>query len=133
MLTLICGLPNAGKTTFSKRYDNVIHLDDVKPQGKAPTKVIHDLVAEQGDVCVEGTYLVARQRRELAKAYNGERKVCIWLDTPYEECIARENRGRSNALFRFGQQAFEPPTISEGWDEIIRITNYECNRTKRET
>ena len=128
MLTLICGLPNAGKTTFSKRYDNVIHLDDVRPQGKAPTKVIHDMVAEQGDVCVEGTYLVARQRRELANAYKGEWKVCIWLDTPLEECIARENRGRSKSLFHIGHEAFEPPTLSEGWDEIIRITNYECNR-----
>lgn len=128
MLTLICGLPNAGKTTFSKRYDNVIHLDDVRPQGKAPTKVIHDMVADQSEVCVEGTYLVARQRRELANAYKGERKVCIWLDVPIEECIARENRGRKELMFRIGQQAFEPPTLDEGWDEIIRITNYErCN------
>lgn len=123
MLTLICGVPNAGKTTYSKRFSNVIHLDDVKPNGKAPTKVIQDMVESQDDVCVEGTYLVARQRRELAAAYNGDRKICIWLDAPLEVCIAREDRGRSNSLHRLCNEAMQPPTLDEGWTEVIRVTN----------
>lgn len=121
MLTLICGVPNAGKTTYSQRYSNVIHLDDIRSRDKSVTKVIEDMVSEQEDVCVEGTYLAARQRRGLPAAYKGGRKVCIWLDTPLDVCIARENRGRRNGLHIMCAQAIQPPTLDEGWDEIIVV------------
>ena len=112
MLTLICGIPNAGKTTYSQKYDNVIHLDDVQR-----TSVICEMVANEEDVCVEGAFLDSRRRRKIADAYKGK-KVCIWLNTPLDECIARENRGRQKGLFRVCAEGFEPPTYAEGWDEI---------------
>ena len=29
-MILICGIPNAGKTTYSQRYSDVIHFDEVR-------------------------------------------------------------------------------------------------------
>lgn len=126
MLTLICGIPNAGKTTFSQRFNNVIHFDDVQK-----TFVVCEMVSNEDDVCVEGAFLDSRRRRKIAEAYKGK-KVCIWLNTPLDECIARENRGRQKGLFRICADGFEPPTYAEGWDEIIVIRGDEEEHITRE-
>lgn len=112
MLTLICGLPRAGKTTYSMRYDGtreVLHLDQrgyVRTQKK---------VRALGDVVVEGTYNDAYQRIALVQAYTGDFKECIWLDTPIE--IKKTREGYSQCC----ELPFEPPTYDEGWDNIIVI------------
>lgn len=94
-------------------------MDDVRPKYKPVTEVIEDMVSEQDDVCVEGTYLAVRQRRKLLSAYKGDRKICIWLNTPLDVCIARENRGRKDGLHIMCAKAIQPPTLDEGWNEII--------------
>lgn len=122
MLTLICGIPNSGKTTFSERWSrNVVHLDDTEGGHRA----IREMVSRaDGDITVEGVYLHHAQRRELAQAYRGA-TLCIWLDTPLETCIEREDRGRGTLITRNCAALFEPPTLDEGWDEIVRIASYE--------
>ena len=125
MMTLICGLPNAGKTTYSKQFQNVIHYDDVTaPKGERPICVLCNIVSAMDDVCVEGVFLRAWERKRVVKAYNGTERVCLWLDTPLEECIARENRNRGLYLINRCHALFEPPTLDEGWDEIriVRFT-----------
>ena len=114
MLTLICGIPNSGKTTFSKRYQNVIHLDEVSNY-----RTVCDMVAKMDDVCVEGIYIDPHLRKDVLKAYKGDRKVCIFLDTPLKECIAREERNRGTLIIKNCHLLFIPPTYDEGWDEII--------------
>lgn len=124
MLTLICGLPNAGKTTYSKNYQNVIHLDDMHQ--------LYDFCNRRasrakGDVCIEGLYLEAEKRRSLLAVCNDKTpKVCIWLDTPIQECIKREQeyRKRSLAMLRGYATKLEPPSFDEGWDEIIIFNQY---------
>lgn len=114
MSTLICGLSNAGKTTYSQRFDNVIHYDYVS----GTTRQRHAYIvaeASKREVCVDGVYSESFRRAELAQAMTG-RKICIWLNTPLEVCRSRSN-------FR-GTRKFEPPTLSEGWDEIIIIDQY---------
>lgn len=123
MLTLICGIPNAGKTTLSTQYAHVIHLDDL--DGRTHYDQCNRFASlYQGDVCVEGVYNRVRQRRELLEACKHQSpKVCIWLDTPLEECLEREKnyRKRPLAIVHAHHNAFEPPTLEEGWDEIIII------------
>lgn len=122
MITLICGLPNAGKTTYSHRYANVIHYDDViAPKGMHPLQVLCEMVSDVDDVCVEGVFITSHERKRIAQAYSGTQKVCIWLNTPLEECIKRENRNRATCLINSCNALFQPPTYSEGWDEIIVI------------
>lgn len=111
-MTIICGLPNAGKTTFSQRFDNVIHLDEV-----GRTSRVCEMVAVMDDVCVEGVFPTSAKRRRVREAYDGRARL-IWLDTPLDECKRREDRGRAEFIIENAARYFEPPTYDEGWDEI---------------
>ncbi len=121
-MILICGLPNAGKTTYSAIFENVIHLDDIphKTFGEQLYKCNRLAAANEHSV-VEGVYNTKRRRRELLRACKShQKKVCVWIDTPYEECVRRENRGRPH-IVAIHYKMFEPPTLDEGWDEIIIV------------
>lgn len=111
MLTLICGLPRAGKTTYSAQFEDVIHLDT----SGAYNGVIRKLQHREGDAIVEGVYHTQSQRERLIKAYRGNGFKCIWLNTPL---VVRKTR---KGWDKFCDFHFEPPTYSEGWDEIIII------------
>lgn len=116
MLTLICGIPNAGKTTYSnKHYPAALHNDALVRNGQNVVEIIRDAA---GDICIEGVFSSPMHRRPIADAYAG-RKVCIWLDTSLEDCLRRENRNRSERLLKMYHRCFQPPSYDEGWDEII--------------
>lgn len=110
MLTLVCGQPRAGKTTYAKRFDKVIHLDECGYR-----KVEKHVRRAEGDVVVEGVYDKAMERKRLVKAHDGSGFKCIWLDTPDE--VRRSRYGWD----KFCDRDFEPPTYDEGWDEIVII------------
>lgn len=114
MLTLICGLPNAGKTTYTKRFENAMHQDDIG------TRVIDAIREAAGDVVIEGYFGTSDIRRKAINAHNGHAK-CIFIDISAEESIRREDRNRHPQILRNAARFFEPPTYSEGWDEIIVI------------
>lgn len=121
MLTLIIGVPNAGKTTYSdKNFENVLHMDDLVSEGKHTAYVIDCIENCEGDICVEGVYYAPGSRKRIADAYNGY-KQCIWLDTPIDECKRRENRRRPLFIIDNSYRMFKPPTLDEGWDEVIII------------
>lgn len=118
MLTLICGLPNAGKTTYSNLFDSVLHYDDILRLSKDERMQLY----QQTDAeCIEGIYNTKKSREIILEHTNRSCNICIWIDTPKEECIDRENRGRPSALVEHHAKIFEPPTLDEGWDEIIII------------
>ena len=124
MITLICGLPNAGKTTYSAKHNNVIHFDEVSRKGDQFRRCNHLAKHTEGDVCVEGVYNSARRRKELIEACKDKSpKICIWLDTPLEECVRREEsyRKRPLTIVYMEHDNFEEPTLDEGWDEIVVI------------
>ena len=116
MLTLICGLPRAGKTTYSKRYEGtckVVHLDDYGGGDKGHAQCTGAVTSD--DIVVEGIYHTARWRKNLIQKYSGDWKKCIWLDTPIE--VKKKRHGYCAKC----EYYFEPPTYDEGWDEIIVI------------
>ena len=129
MLTLICGLPNAGKTTYSERYANVIHSDDY-PKSRDLLALVSDILE---DVCVEGIFVTAHSRRRLLESYLGDSAKCIFLDTPMDVCIERENRGRSTMLIRNCASVFEYPSYDEGWDDILIVRGNDSIHLERET
>ena len=110
MLTLICGMPRAGKTTYSKRFSNVIHQDGLDYQ-----TVRQRVAMITDDVVVDGIYEHPAVRAKLAEAYKGNGKRCIWLDTPLG---VRKKRPMYQSYVGL---EFIPPTYDEGWDEIIVI------------
>lgn len=124
-MILIIGHPNAGKTTFSARFEHVLHLDDFPPN-----KFLNcnQAVAESGgDVVVDGIYNLRCRRLRLLEGCRGNSpKVCYLLDTPLDECIRREEQGRQRPGV-MEHSYLEPPTLDEGWDEIriIRDGNEE--------
>lgn len=128
MLTLICGIPNAGKTTYSKAYRNVIHLDDVlpnRPLREEYRACADEAASRDGDVCVEGLYTEREWRVMLVDACSHQHpKVCIWLNTALGECMEREDafRKRSRHMVRSHYDRLEPPDLSEGWD-VIEVIN----------
>ena len=124
---LICGIPNAGKTTYSAQFEHVIHFDDFKPSARHPNdqfqRCNQAAANADDDVCVEGVYNSKRRRMELLKAVADKpgKRICIWLDTPVEECCRRETRHRPIGIVHAHARSFQPPTLDEGWDEIVRV------------
>lgn len=123
-MTLICGLPNAGKSTFSTNYASVIHFDEVKHRtADEQFHKCNTLAAEaEDDICVEGVYNTRKRRMELleACAHKQGKRVCVWVNTPEEECLRREReyRRRPSGIVRSHARISEQPTLDEGWDEI---------------
>lgn len=117
MLTLICGRPRSGKTTYSQRYDcTVLHADYLQTWGVV--RKIKEL-PEDADVVVDGVYRHEEERLILLSAYKGSRKTCIWLDTP------EEIRATRHGYHRFQNQPFDEPTLAEGWDTVMINRNGE--------
>lgn len=114
-MELIIGLPNAGKTSYSARFENAYHADDFRDNGID----LWELVKQEG-VIIEGLFDTARVRKKLVEAASRP-CVCYWLYVPVEECIRREKRGRKRWFFEMHGRDFQPPTYEEGWDEIIII------------
>ena len=126
MLTLICGIPNAGKTIYSSRFDNALHLDEIG----TTYKVIDKMKQIDGDVVVEGYFGSAESRRRVRSAYSGEAR-CVFIDISVEESIKREKRNRHEAILRNASRFFEPLTLDEGWDGIIIIRGEHEQRSSR--
>lgn len=130
-ITLICGLPNAGKTTYSRQFENVIHLDDFRKNhliGDLCFQDCKDIVLNNdGDICIEGVYNTVKRRRDLLTAIklkgDDYYKKCIWINTPLNVCCERsKNEGaKSSTIVYSYARAFEEPIKEEGWDEIIEI------------
>ena len=123
MLTMICGLPNAGKTTFSRRFNNVLHQDDIGIISR-----IVNIIRPMDDVILEGYFGRKAERDRVRTAHHGYAR-CIFLDISVEESIRRENRNRHPQILRNASRFFEPPTLDEGWDELIIIrgdNDVEC-------
>ena len=117
MLTLICGPPNAGKTTLSRGFTDVVHVDEVRRP--------HDVlarVAASDSICVEGVFARASERERLLRAYGRPDARCIWLDVDERTSVAREARGRPAWALRACARDFEPPTLAEGWLEVMTKT-----------
>ena len=116
-MKLICGRSRAGKTTYSQQYNNVIHLDDFGIIYKSYDNVLKYIKENNPDnIIIEGIYDTAELRTSLLNACKcSGKKTCIWLDTPWE--IIEKRFMFVKPKFR----PFEPPTYTEGWDDIIVI------------
>lgn len=119
-LILICGIPNSGKTTYSQKFHNVIHLDEVQPINQSHIAKVCEIISQcNKDIVIEGVCIDAYYRQQIlnaAKHY--DIKKCIWLNTPLEICLQRENRNRALFIIKNCYKMFKPPIITEGWDEI---------------
>lgn len=140
----LCGMPGAGKTTLSRMIAQrtsliLYNYDEFKRQEPNPYKyhtmhdkmysaIVSDLKSGKS-VIVDDLHLTEDSRASLlTKVSNADcLKILLVMDTPFEECM---RRNASRDKYRIPDQAmcdlqhiFQPPTLSEGWDEIIYIKN----------
>lgn len=125
MIVLICGVGRAGKSTYSKRFESVIHFDLMGRMSERYENIIN-IIDGKDEVVVEGLYNHREHRMNLLKAYKGNKRVCVWMDTPKSIVIERMNK--CGILVTSKHFDFQPPTLAEGWDEIIRITPTEIKK-----
>lgn len=125
MMHLVCGRSRAGKTIYCRKFKDVLHLDAYGLHPFSYPKCLEKVATIEGDLIVDGIFDTAERRRALLDAYKGEgKRTCTWLDTPLD--IIEHRMFQKDDL----PHSFEPPTLDEGWDEIIIIRgddNVECN------
>lgn len=133
MLILICGRSRAGKTTYSQRFDNVLHCDSVRAKCGEKYPKIYELVAQEKDIVLDGLFETAELRKGLIGAYKGDSPMCcIWIDTDLETIALRSSGGMSASEKYVRPSNFEPPTYSEGWDEIWIVKGNERHHLERQ-
>ena len=123
-MILIIGIPNSGKTTYSQKFNKVIHFDEIKKVSREIYKYVVCQIRKDSDICIEGVYGSVQRRKELIQASSGK-NICIWIDTPLNQCIRREQTGRQRSvhMVRMSAQNFQPPTYDQGWDQIYILKN----------
>lgn len=128
---LICGLPNAGKTTFSNRFLNVIHMDDIienfppKRQTQIAINNSLKLLQTNSTMCLEGVFACLGLRQKILRAITHQfpniYTVCIYIEIPVEIAKQRESRNRDCDMIESVNRYFQQPQYDEGWDEIIIV------------
>lgn len=128
----LCGCAGSGKTTLSKlissKYNarrlsfdemHCLQYTDLIPHIKKALK-------SNKSVVVDGVCGARNQRCELLQAIKDIpcKKILFYVDKPLETCLAQNAQREhplSDGMIRGIYHTFEPPTLNEGWDEIITI------------
>lgn len=130
-LTIMCGLPNSGKTTKANNIAEetgatIIRVDDythLYQEGYKPNQIIEIVINDTKSVLGRGEDVVY----DAVNATKSERKqlfdnfstiadvVCVYMVTPAEMCIKRDKSGWSS----FYARIFEEPTEDEDFELII--------------
>jgi len=133
---ILVGVPGAGKTSFYEQHFAASHRHiskDLWPNAAGrdarQARVLSEALAEGASVVVDNTNpSVAERARIIAMAHaGGARIVGYFFDVTTRQAIARnaERADRKRvpkvAIFTVAKR-LEPPTRSEGFDELFRVT-----------
>lgn len=131
-LYVMCGIPGSGKSTKSRQLAEEYGLtrfsfDEMRCY--TTRQFASHAVASLHDgksVVLDSTHLREAGRKVILQAVENIpcRKVCVFMNTPLEEC-KRRNANRtarvSDRMIDSMYSTMQPPALSEGWDEIIVI------------
>lgn len=130
LIFVFCGSPASGKTTLSKKIaeeQNAIRLsfDEMRClQHKELIQPTLEALQFNKNVVVDSVFTRLSQRKVILDATKDIdcKRILIYMNTPLEECV-RRNAQRPNPLPEFMVRniynSIEPPTLDEGWDEIL--------------
>lgn len=141
MLTILCGFPGCGKSTYVAGLNDgevVICPDDFRVimTGRdfyAPAEeavwfavktAVRALLLRKYDVVIDATNLTVGQRAQWINIANewGSQTQCVWFNVPIEVCKMR-NTHRDKVVpddaFNRLVGSFVPPIIDEGFDSLV--------------
>lgn len=137
-LYILCGIPGTGKSTLSiqlaQQHNAKLHCYDALPNAHNPrlkdevrvqmwSIIAEDLHNGYNVVC-DDLHTKREWRQDLLNALSDVecKKILVVMTTPLEECLIR-NANRTARLPDFVlydlYEKYEPPTLDEGWDEIL--------------
>lgn len=129
-LYVMCGIPGSGKSTLSRQLAEEHGLtrfsfDEMKCYTTRQfIRPVVTALQEGKSVVMDSTHLRVNGRKVILQAVADIpcRKVCVLMDTPFDECL-RRNANREaripDMMMDSTRRTLQPPTLSEGWDEII--------------
>lgn len=140
----LCGIPASGKSTIAKilMADKLYSFDELVKDYKGQNiskyhKQVEIQMFKDIQLCLKNNnsvicdhLLITKEKRLELLSYipEGCKKICVVLNTPLEECL-RRNAIREIILPDFvitqSVEIYEPPSIDEGWDEIIYVKEDE--------
>lgn len=131
-LYLFCGAPASGKSTLSKQIAEQHNAERISfderhyMRHNQMIQPIVEALMNEKNVVADSVFTYVKQRKMILDAVKDIscRKVLVYMTTPLDECL-RRNANRKNHLPDFVVESFfqtiEPPTLDEGWDEIIYV------------
>ena len=129
-LYLFCGAPASGKSTLSKQIAEQYNAERISFDERhyirhnEMIQPIVDALTNGKSAVADSVFTYVKQRKIILDAVKDIscRKILVYMTTPLDECL-RRNANRKNHLPDFVVESFfqtiEPPTLDEGWDEII--------------
>lgn len=134
---LMCGYPCSGKSTVSESLGNAFPNVRIVNQDKMGRKeCVKQMVASKKEetIIVDRCHLSAAERKEWMELAGVDAKnvVVIFCNIPYEECRWRITRRRNHETIKDGggekiiqslQGKLEPPTLEEGFKEVITLNS----------
>ncbi|WP_457051301.1 AAA family ATPase [Geodermatophilus sp. SYSU D01036] len=132
------GLQGAGKSTWVRRTlagtHEVVskdHWPRARRREARQQRLVAALLAAGRSVVVDNTSPSPEERAPLVAAARaaGVPVRAVWVDTPLEECLAR-NAARETPVPLVGVYAararFAPPTAAEGFDRVDVVRGTSC-------
>lgn len=145
---ILCGIPASGKSTFAKElseccnaklycYDDLPNAHNPRQKdlihAKMWTAIVDDLHNGFNVVC-DDLHTKKQWRLNILNAISEVdcKKILVVMNTPLEICLYRNTNRQARlpdiVLYDLYDK-YEPPDISEGWDEIKVVNNYESDFT----
>lgn len=133
---MLCGVQGSGKSTFSKALKDrlgyeVINQDDLGNK-TAFFDALH-AAAPKKKVIVDKCNPTRKSRKEvLDSAFGPKNAMCVHFDMPIDICIQRADsrpnhptilQGKASVPVKSMAKMMEPPTLSEGFSCIARVTS----------
>jgi predicted kinase len=144
-LIVLVGLPGSGKSHLAqeiakKEQATILSSDDIREElfGDASkqkkTAIVYETLYERAkslllsgkNVVIDATNIDRNKRVKALKKFQNIKKECHYLDTPYEECLLRNQmrKRKVDPLILFKMRKFlQIPTLSEGW-EVIQLHHF---------